>query len=53
MNNDTLPQIYLKWKFCALIYARTGNIFAILISGSYLDIKKESIAHFSVFLANY
>ena len=43
----------LNGSFCALISARTGNIFAILISGSYLGIKKELIAHFSVFLANY
>ena len=34
----------------ALIYARTGNIFAILTPRSYLSIKKESIAHcFGVF----
>ena len=38
----------LNGSFYVLIYARTGNIFAILISGSYFCIKKESIAHFSV-----
>ena len=43
----------LNGSFCELIYARTGNILAILVLGSYLGIKKESIAHFSVFLANY
>ena len=42
----------LNGSFCALIDARTGNVFAILILGSYLGIKKESIAHFSVFLVN-
>jgi len=39
----------LNGSFCVLIYARTNNIFPILTLGSNLDIKKESIAHFSVF----
>ena len=43
----------LNGSFCALIYAITSNIFAILILGSYFHIKKELIVYFSVFLANY
>ena len=39
-----------KWKF---FYAKTCNIFIIMILVSYLDIKKELIAYVSVFLVNY
>ena len=42
-------RLTLNGSFCGLIYTRTGNIFAILILGSYFHIKKELIAHFSVF----
>ena len=52
-DNNELPQIYLKWKFCMLIYARTCNSFVILTPRSNLGIKKELIAHFLVFLVNY
>ena len=36
-----------------LIYARTCNIFVILTPRSNSGIKKELIAHYLVFLANY
>ena len=57
---DVVPQIImhchrftLNGSFCMLIYARTCNIFVILTPRSNSGIKKELIAHFSVFLANY
>ena len=42
----------LNGSFCMLIYARTCNIFVVLTRRSNSGIKKELIAHFSVFLAN-
>ena len=43
----------LNGSFCMLIYAGTCNIFVILTPRSNSGIKKELIAHFLVFLANY
>ena len=43
----------LNGSFCVVIYARTCNIFVILTLRPNSGIKKELIAHFSVFLANY
>ena len=43
----------LNGSFCVVIYAGTCNIFVILTLRPNSDIKKELIAHFSVFLANY
>ena len=43
----------LNGSFCMLSYARTCNIFVILTPRSNSGIKKELIAHLSVFLANY
>ena len=41
----------LNGSFCMLIYARTCNIFVILTPRSNSGIKKELIAHFSVFFS--
>jgi hypothetical protein len=43
----------LNVNFCAVIYAGTYNIFVILTLRPNSGMKKELIAHFSVFLVNY
>ena len=43
----------LNGSYCVVIYARTCNIFVILTLRPNSGIKKELIAHFSVFLAKY